>query len=740
MHDLTSGPRESWRPLRVAAPLAATALLVMTGLMLGPLSGPDRAWVVVDVGIMLVDGFAVVAATIRFRRSPPGPVRRAWLLILAAIVAYCAADGIWGWYDLTGRPVPYPSVADLFYVAAAVPALLGLLLFPVPTVARLSRTRLLIDAVVVSCALALISFMVVLRDVFASLGTGLGAVVNAFYPVSDLLFVCVASLLLLRGGGSAPRLDLVLLGLGFTSYAFADSAFAVVALEGSYDSSLVSDVPYLAAPLLLGLAALVPPPSRSRPAPTERAGLLSGTLPDLAVLAALVTSLTLGGTGWGDRQLVLGTVVLAIMRQVWLGWENHSLRAGLEARVDERTAENRALAARFEHIVESVAEGILGIDGAGRIAFVNTTGLRLLATTSDRLVGTDACESLHGVGSHASGPCQLVAALDGQVVRDADQDFLRPDGSTVAVEMTADRLRDGADAGVVVVFRDDTDRRATEQMKSEFISVVSHELRTPLTSIHGALHLLRDGEVGDLPEEAGRVVDVALRGSDRLSRLVNDILVMDRLESGALPLDIAEHDAGRLTAAVLTALEPVAGLEGVTLSAGPVRCGILVDPDRFMQVLTNLVGNALKFTPTGGDVRVEVTAGTAQAAVSVTDTGPGIPVDAHELVFERFRQLDDSDVRRREGSGLGLAITRALVEHLGGRIWVESEPGHGSTFTFTVPLSRAGARGHAPGPAAGPGTEADDADTAEPSVTTDTDSSGTTDPDPLGTADAVGGR
>ncbi|MEQ4521992.1 PAS domain-containing sensor histidine kinase, partial [Nocardioides kribbensis] len=697
---------EGWRLFRWAAAAAGTVLVVATALMLGPWSGPDRAWIAADAATMAADLFAVAAVALRVRRSRPGPARRAWGLVLVALVDYAVADGVWTVYDIASAPVPYPSVADLFYLLAAPPALAGLLLFPVGRGVAVSRARVLLDSAVVCCAVVLVAFMVLLRDVFSSLGSGLGAAVNAGYPVLDVLLVCVASLLLLRGGAARPRADLALLGLGFICYAVADSAFALVTLDGSYESMLLTDVPYIAAPLVLGLAALAPPPEQPG-TPSARARLLSAAAPDLAVLAALATTLAVGGSEGASGRLVLLVVVLAVVRQVWLGWENHRLRVGLEQRVAERTEENLALTARHVHLLESVGEGILGVDAHGRIDFVNDAGARMLGSTTAALVGAPACPRLHGVHTAAEHPgaaaetadpgpvveeplCALDAALGGRAVRDAEHGFRRSDGSVLPVEITADGARPGPDGrarGAVVVFRDATERRAADRLKSEFISVVSHELRTPLTSIHGALHLLHDGDVGELSPAAERVVDVALRGTDRLARLINDILVVDRLESGRLPLDLADHDAAPLVAGVLAALEPVADAAGIGLEAGPVEARVRVDADRFTQVLTNLVGNAVKFTPRGGLVRVEAVVRDGAAEVSVTDTGPGIPREAQETVFERFRQLDESDVRQRDGSGLGLAISRSLVEHQGGRIWVDSEPGHGASFRFTVPLA-----------------------------------------------------
>ncbi|SDS73944.1 His Kinase A (phospho-acceptor) domain-containing protein [Nocardioides scoriae] len=240
-------------------------------------------------------------------------------------------------------------------------------------------------------------------------------------------------------------------------------------------------------------------------------------------------------------------------------------------------------------------------------------------------------------------------------------------------------------------------------MKQEFVSAVSHELRTPLTAIRGSLELLVDGDAGELPERARPVVEMASRGSERLSRLVDDIIDLDRLQSGDFGFDPASHDVFLLLTDAAGSLAPLAREAGVSLSVEPVEARVVCDGDRVTQAVVNLLGNALKFTPPGGSVTVSTTCDGDAWRVSVTDTGRGIPATELDAIFDRFHQVEPDDARQHAGTGLGLSITRRIVEANGGRIWVESECGTGSTFHFTLPLGAAGSPpvgADAPGPQA----------------------------------------
>jgi signal transduction histidine kinase len=225
------------------------------------------------------------------------------------------------------------------------------------------------------------------------------------------------------------------------------------------------------------------------------------------------------------------------------------------------------------------------------------------------------------------------------------------------------------------------ERERLERLKDEFISVVSHELRTPLTSIHGSLNLAVGGKLGELPPQAHRFLEIAYRNSRRVVRLVNEILDLQKIESGeialrARPVELAPllEDAVEAHHAYAERFEVRIALDGE-----PPAAKVLADPDRLLQVLANLLGNAARFSPPGETVRVRATRRAGVVRVSVSDRGPGIPEEFRGRVFERFARADAS-AGRGEGSGLGLSISKAIVERLGGRIGFETEIGRGTTF------------------------------------------------------------
>ncbi len=241
--------------------------------------------------------------------------------------------------------------------------------------------------------------------------------------------------------------------------------------------------------------------------------------------------------------------------------------------------------------------------------------------------------------------------------------------------------------GVAVTSRDITHRKELERMKDEFLSVVSHELRTPLTSIRGALGLVSSGRLAQAPAKAQRMMDLAVDNADRLIRLINDILDVERINAGKISIVRDWCDGADLARSVVDTLRPVAERAGVELTMSGEQLRIFADADRVTQTLTNLLGNAIKFSPRGS--RVETTAhlyrGTA--LFEVRDYGRGIPVHKLETIFDRFAQVDASDAREKGGTGLGLAICRGIVRQHGGRIWAELPDGGGSLFRFTIPLS-----------------------------------------------------
>jgi len=249
-------------------------------------------------------------------------------------------------------------------------------------------------------------------------------------------------------------------------------------------------------------------------------------------------------------------------------------------------------------------------------------------------------------------------------------------------------------ASVFLIFRDLTRRRELERMKSEFVSVVSHELRTPLTSIHGSLGLLASGALAGNTERGRRMLEIAVNNTDRLIRLINDVLDVEKLESGAIQIHPEPCDSGDLVRNAWEVMRSMAQKYEVTLRIIGPGATIFADPDRMVQCLTNLISNAIKFSEPNGVVTIRTAPQTHDLQFEVSDQGRGIPLNKQDSIFERFHQVDASDSQKKGGTGLGLAICRSIVQQHGGKIWVESELGKGSTFFFTIPLAGAGQTGY----------------------------------------------
>lgn len=345
-----------------------------------------------------------------------------------------------------------------------------------------------------------------------------------------------------------------------------------------------------------------------------------------------------------------------------------------------------------ELILESVGDGIYGIDLEGRVTFINKAGARALGYSPQELRGRDVHDVIHH--SHSDGtPYSRMTSpiLQGmrrqENVRMRDEVFWRADGTAIPVEYTASPLiEDGRISGMVVAFQDISERRRLEKMKDEFISTVSHELRTPLTSLRASLGLISSGSLDKRPEKQRQMVEMAIGNCDRLVRLVNDILDFDKMERGRLPLRRVPVEAVDLLRRAADVASTPASQMQITFRIEATAGLVLADEDRILQVLNELVANALKFSPPQTMIRLG-TQPTSEDEVCflIEDQGRGIEPDKLEHIFNRFQQGDASDSRELGGTGLGLALCRSIVEQHGGRIWAESTPGRGSRFLFTLP-------------------------------------------------------
>jgi signal transduction histidine kinase/CheY-like chemotaxis protein len=237
-------------------------------------------------------------------------------------------------------------------------------------------------------------------------------------------------------------------------------------------------------------------------------------------------------------------------------------------------------------------------------------------------------------------------------------------------------------------------RSELDHLKDEFISTVSHELRTPLTSIRGALGLLSSGIIGDVDAKALNLLRIAVTNTDRLIRLINDILDLERMESGRAPLQIRRCSLRELAQQAIDTMTPMADANTVHLTLEPSSIAQAAypealffdgDADRILQVVTNLLSNAIKFSPVASTVRIYTEATTDSILLKVADEGRGIPADKLDSIFDRFQQIEPSDARQKGGTGLGLAICRSIVQQHSGSIWAQRNLGLGSTLYVMLP-------------------------------------------------------
>lgn len=333
---------------------------------------------------------------------------------------------------------------------------------------------------------------------------------------------------------------------------------------------------------------------------------------------------------------------------------------------------------RLEAVLASLRDAVVAVGPRGELLLANRSAVDLLGLPQDALG-----QPLREVVQLAQLVQLLEAAASG---REQSEELSLPGGRVA--EVTCSPIRgNGGPAGAVAVVRDVTELRRSERLRRELVANVSHELRTPLTSIKGFVETLLAGALRD-EQHGRRFLEIIEAETNRLTKLVDDLLELSRLESKGVTFQLQPVDLAAVCVAVVNRHQPRAESAGVQLECFPeAQATVVADPDRVEQVVTNLVDNALKFTPEGGRIRVRVGVFGSEARVSVEDTGRGIPPEDLSHVFERFYRADRSRTRTSGGSGLGLAIAKHLVEMQGGRIWAESTPGRGSVFSFAFPLA-----------------------------------------------------
>ena len=352
----------------------------------------------------------------------------------------------------------------------------------------------------------------------------------------------------------------------------------------------------------------------------------------------------------------------------------------LQQEIAEKTAAKDKFAKAFRACPNPIA---IATHATGQILEVNNSFLQMSGYEPVEVINQNL-DRFYSASALAVYRQALQKIETQEFVRNLELNFSTKSGKVKTVLLSMEEIELDGIKCTLQILNDITERK---RLENEFISLVSHELRTPMTSTIGALDLLNSGQLGTLSDRGKQILQVAIRNSERLIRLVNDILDLERMKSGKIAIELVNCNLEPLLVQATETMQAMATKAQVKLILEPSDVVLSLDSDRILQTLTNLLSNAIKFTEPGGIVKLTASIQQNSCLIVVRDTGRGIPADKLESIFERFQQVDASDSRTKGGTGLGLAICRHIVEGHKGKIWVKSKLGKGSAFYIQLPLS-----------------------------------------------------
>lgn len=667
-----------------------------------------------DIFLLLEDAIFVMASAAAalcflhaFRASDGSTARSAWLAMFVAMLFNTAGELGWTVLEVFLRREPFPSVADIGYLAFYPFFAAGVFLLPAVPLTANERTRLLLDECIVSIASALILWMIIIPELYGE--DPLATLVSVSYPFMDLLLFVALVAILFREHQAPEDWPALMLVLGMGVMIITDLGYAYQEIQGTYVSGSLLDAGWLVSYMLMGIAPLlwVHPPRWHAP------GLkgLSYYVPVVWLGVAVVLALLRGHGSHPDAAALVasisGIIGLLMLR------EKQSIRmmAGMLSDLRDE-AERRAVAERklaesknlLESILSQAQCGILVVDGDGKILFSNDAARRMLGKgPGDSVAGVKVRDKN---GEIRDGDLGISRALRGAIT-ESREECVVVDGTSFDLLLNSAPLRDGSGGivGAVVSFMDISDRKRLEDELREyttrlermveertreierknaemesFVYTVSHDLRSPLITILGFLGYLRD----DLRSGQSDKVESDIRFIE------NSVLKMDRLLTNTLelsrvgrvinpPEDVPFSD---IVGDVISEMN--AKLRGVDIVVADGMPSVRVDRMRIGEMLANLMDNSIKYTANTDRPRIEIGWRPEDGAFFVRDNGIGIDPAYHDKVFDLFYKID----RSTPGTGAGLAIAKKIVEVHGGRIWIESEVGKGCTVCFTLPLSR----------------------------------------------------
>ena len=692
-----------WRPFVFATSVAA-GLSILFVLWTEYRWFGDQATIDVDdlgeaAAALIAAASCVLAA---YRTS--GRSRWAWSFFGASASSWALGELVWSWYQVVqGVDVPFPSLADAGFLLAIPLAVAGVFAFTSAPRRLTSRGEAVLAGAIVAMSLLFVAWSFGLAKVYeTSSATPAALLIGLAYPIGDIITATVLVLALRRARRAEVGRLLFLLG-GLACNALADSAFAYLTANGTYGAlGSVLDAGWVVGYLLIALAPLWPARSKDVEREEGPIELWQLALPWLAVVVAAITAI---GYAVIDKGLdAFGTLLAGSVGVLFVANQTLTHRDSLDLLRKSQRTEGQ-LARRNSLLNQIVSHAPLGIARVGidmNVIDVNPRMAALLHTDPERMVGQPVAKYLRpeefGRVYEVFQPLWK-GAVD---TVESDSHAIRADNTEVWLHWSATGVRNSAGRieYFIAMYEDtDAEHAANEaaaahlaglerlnRLKSEFVSLVSHEFRTALVGISGFSEMIRDEEVS-IDEAKSYAADIN-KDAERLNRMINDMLDLDRIEAGRLELHPQPVDINSLLGDAVDRARASSERHSVVSKFDAHRPIVQADPDRIAQVVANLLSNAVKYSPEGGEIVVCSAAQDGCVDVSVRDHGIGIAPEFIQHLFSRYERYEKTN-NKILGTGLGLAIARQIVEMHGGRIWVDSQPGQGSNFHFTLPLSAA---------------------------------------------------
>lgn len=651
-----------------------------------------------DYGVAIGGTLAVAALAWGGLRSR-GWQRTGWFLITLGVALWSAGDWYWLFIDLQGVEVPFPSEADIVYLAAYVPLFIGLALLTSPR-RSLPEARTLFDGAAVSLSASAALWHLILAPTYGdSESTMMEKMVSAAYPVLDLalvlaVFVIGANSIRTRGGASLSAL-----GMGLLLTCGADMLFAYAALDNIDQYWALTSLAWVAGYLVLAIGGILRAGVADMDATAERKAV--GVMQQLAPLALVVEGFAFTAYNPAALEdpvfsLLAGGALFAIVaRQVIVVHDNIALNRTLvrsAGEISTRYAAEQAERLRFEALAESLEGGLVTVGADGRVAFCNTGFVKMVGVSADNIVGRTSKVLATLIQWSATRPEEasrkweaMLAAIKHRPVTEIELGRNSP--RTVKCYAFLVQSQAGNELGHGFFLEDISEAKKADRLKDDLIALASHELRTPLTGILGFSELLA-GQLGSEPYRgwAQRINTE----SKRLTTIVDDFLDVSRLSAGRLQLREDDVSFSEVASAAARAVDgTLTENHELVLDFPASEVWLSGDEGKLVQVFANLLSNAIKYSPDGGVIRFAAGVHDGSLRASVSDEGVGIPADRVASIFDRFQRVEEPETRTIRGTGLGLYVVKQLLTQMRGTVSVSSSPGRGSTFTVTLPLANA---------------------------------------------------